>query len=67
MQHIIEHMIESQVHFTGSALQWQHVLNSLPARDKPARAKVPVRARLVWEQDGEEWKAARPCGAGDLR
>lgn len=49
-------MSDKPVHFTGSALEWQNVLNSLPARDKPARAKIPVRARLVWEHDGEEWK-----------
>lgn len=46
----------SSVHFTGGALKCQEVLNSLPARDKPARTKLPVRASLVWEQDGEEWK-----------
>lgn len=49
-------MVRSEVHFSGSALKWQRVLNSLPARDRPARTKIPVRARLVWEHDGEEWK-----------
>lgn len=49
-------MTESHVHFTGSTPHYQHVLNSLPARDRPARTKLPVRARLEWERDGEEWK-----------
>lgn len=49
-------MYDNPVHFTGSAPKWQNVTNSLPARDKPTRTKIPVRARLVWEQDGEEWK-----------
>ncbi|MGO2811550.1 MAG: hypothetical protein ACTIBG_08805 [Brevibacterium aurantiacum] len=49
-------MSDNPVHFTGSALKWQQVLNSLSARDRPARAKIPVRARLVWEHDGKEWK-----------
>lgn len=40
-------MSDSPVRFTNSALKWQNVLNSLPAKDKPARAKTPVRARLV--------------------
>lgn len=57
MRRTIERMNEFQVHFTGSALKWQHVLNSLPARDGPARAKITVRVRLVWEREGEEWKA----------
>ncbi|MGO2037019.1 MAG: hypothetical protein ACTH2U_11120 [Brevibacterium sp.] len=34
----------------------QDILNSLPARDRPDRKRVPVRARIVWERDGEEWK-----------
>lgn len=50
-------MSDRPVHFTGGAPKWQSILNALTARDKPARAKIPVRARLVWEQDGEEWKA----------
>lgn len=33
----------------------QHILNSLPARDRPDRNRVPVRARIVWERDGEQW------------
>lgn len=49
-------MTDNPIHFSGSALQWQNVRNSLPARDRPARPKLPVRARLVWETDGEEWK-----------
>lgn len=49
-------MAESHVHFTGAPPKWQSILNALPARDKPARTKLAVRARLVWEQDGEEWK-----------
>lgn len=52
----MDSMSASPVHFSGSAPKWQNVLNSLPARDKPARTKIPVRARLVWERDGEEWK-----------
>lgn len=40
--------------FSGSAPGNQHVLNALPARDKPNRPPLPVRARLVWETDGEE-------------
>lgn len=50
-------MARSEVHFSGSALGWQEILNSLQARDRPDQAKLPVLARLVWEQDGEEWKA----------
>lgn len=49
-------MTESKVHFSGSALKWQEVLNALPARDEPDRTKIPVRARLEWAEDGEEWK-----------
>lgn len=41
--------------FTGNPPRWQKVLNSLPARARPDRKKIPVRARVVWERDGEEW------------
>lgn len=49
-------MTDSTVHFTGSALKWHPLPNALPARDIAARTKLPVCARLVWEQDGKEWK-----------
>ena len=48
-------MYESPVHFTGGVPRYQRVLNALPARDRPLRSRVPVRARVVWEDDGEEW------------
>lgn len=35
---------------------WQNVLNSQPGRGEPARTKIPVHPRLVWDHDGEEWK-----------
>lgn len=41
--------------FTGDPPKQQDILNSLPARDRPARKRVPVRARIMWERDGEEW------------
>lgn len=49
-------MSDERVHYSGSAPKYQEVVNSLRARDRPARDKIRVRARLVWEVDGEEWK-----------
>lgn len=34
---------------------YQRVLNGGPARRLPDRRPIPVRARIVWENDGEEW------------
>lgn len=45
--------------FAPGPPQYQKILNQLPARDKPQREKIPVRARLVWERDGEEWAESR--------
>lgn len=42
--------------FSPGPPDYQEVLNGLPARDCPDLKKIPVRARLVWERDGEEWK-----------
>lgn len=41
--------------FSGSAPAHQAALNALPFRDRPMRPPVPVRARIVWEHDGETW------------
>lgn len=32
----------------------QDILNALPARDRPERKRIPVTARIMWENDGEE-------------
>lgn len=40
---------------SGSAPAHQAALNALPARDRPMRPPIPVRARVVWERDGETW------------
>ena len=42
-------------HFTGGRPNYQRVLNDLGARSRPELRKIPVRARIVWERDGEEW------------
>lgn len=41
--------------FAPGPPKYQEVRNRLPARDKPQRDRITVRARLVWEYDGEEW------------
>ncbi|MDN5585198.1 hypothetical protein [Brevibacterium aurantiacum] len=43
------------IHFNGSAPHYQDVLNSHKARRRPDRPKIPVLARLIWENDGEQW------------
>lgn len=48
-------MSYSSVHFTGGIPAYQRVLNDLGARRRPERNKLSVRARIVWETDGEEW------------
>lgn len=42
-------------HRFGGPPEYQNITNALPARDRPERNRVPVRARIVWEQDGEQW------------
>ncbi|MCT1448798.1 hypothetical protein M3G43_16210 [Brevibacterium casei] len=41
--------------FVGKPREVQKVVNALPARDWPMRRRIPARARIVWEKDGEEW------------
>lgn len=48
-------MNESNPHGTATWRYWQSVLNALPARDLPDRRRIPVQARVVWQQDGVEW------------
>lgn len=38
----------------GDPPNLQAILNALPARDRPERKRVPVRARVLWEHDGEQ-------------
>lgn len=45
--------------FAPGPPNYQNVTNSLPARNRPDRTRLPVRARLVWELDGEEWVDAQ--------
>lgn len=45
----------NEAHFTGNPPNYQNILNALPARDRPTRPRIPVRAHLNWETDGEEW------------
>lgn len=40
----------------GDPTPTQEILNALPARNRPERKRVPVRARIVWAEDGEEWR-----------
>lgn len=40
---------------TATWKYWQGIVNALPARDRPNRPPVPVRTRIVWSVDGEEW------------
>lgn len=48
-------MSESKEWGTATWQYWQAIVNALPARDRPDRPRVAVRARLVWAGDGEEW------------
>ncbi|WP_350269326.1 hypothetical protein AAFP32_12085 [Brevibacterium sp. CBA3109] len=48
-------MTEYSLHGTATWKYWQGILNGLPARDSPERSPVPVRARVVFAGDGEEW------------
>ena len=52
---IIERLSHSSVHFTGGAPRYQDVLNGHEARRRPDRTKIPVLARVVWRDDGEQW------------
>lgn len=48
-------MHESNPHGTATWKYWQGILNGLDARDCPERRPIPVRARIVFAEDGEEW------------
>lgn len=48
----IEHMSERKF---GDPPELQNILNALPSRDRPQRNRVPVKARIMWEHDGEQW------------
>lgn len=50
--------------FSPGPSQCQEAFNALAARDCPDRTKIPVRARLVWENDGEECKDGEALGLG---
>lgn len=48
-------MFYKPIQFSGGVPHYQHVVNSLKARDRPSRPKIPVLAHIVWEVDGEQW------------
>ena len=41
--------------FSPGPPDYQSITNALPARFQRNRERIPVQARLVWENDGEEW------------
>lgn len=41
--------------FSPGPPDYRNITNALPARFQRNRERIPVRARLVWEHDGEEW------------
>ena len=51
--------------------QWRRILNERPVPTKADRNDlavfVPVRARVVWERDGEETKAAKVVATSRVR
>lgn len=55
MKRIIERMNESSPYGTATWRYWQKIFNALPARDLPDRPAVPVRVRVVFAEDGEQW------------
>lgn len=48
-------MNESSPHGKATWKYWQGILNGLNARDRPDRPPIPVQARIVFAEDGEEW------------
>lgn len=48
-------MNESNPHGTATWKYWQGILNGLDARGCPDRPPIPVRARVVFAEDGEDW------------
>lgn len=50
---------------------WQRILNAHPVPERRHQhdlpTPVPVRARVVWERDGEETKAARVVATSRVR
>ncbi|UZD63023.1 hypothetical protein [Brevibacterium sp. JSBI002] len=52
----IEHMIEYEDYGTATWRYWQKIRNDAGARGSfQNRPPVPVRARVVFERDGEVW------------
>ena len=52
---IIECMSYHPIQFSGGVPHYQDVVNSLTARERPERPKIPVLARVEWDTDGEQW------------
>jgi hypothetical protein len=55
---------ESHTIPSASWRSWQRVLNERwppDPRDVPEREAIPVRVRVVWERDGEEWVDGLAC------
>lgn len=49
-------MVDSEGYGTATWRYWQKVRNDAGARGSfQDRPPVPVRARIVWDHDGEEW------------